>query len=240
MSTYCFTDLHSNYEIWKQIKNYIKPTDTVYCLGDCIDRGKVGLNVLLEILNTHNITLLKGNHEDFLTTYGLYYLDNEKDMYNRAASLWFSNGGERSYEQFMRFCTEKQKNLIEIVDNLPTWAEYTNTQNQKIFMCHAGKNPKKIEHIKQHFGFIENNYLWDREHIQTKQWTGEINEYCVHGHTPVQTLKPQIDSKDPHILHYCENHKIDLDLGTFITNKACLLNLDTWEEIYFKKEDDDE
>jgi hypothetical protein len=36
------------------------------------------------------------------------------------------------------------------------------------------------------------------------------------------------------IFKYCDGHKIDIDLGTFITHTACLFNLDTFEPIYFK------
>ena len=66
MATYCFSDLHAQYDLWLQIKDFLKPEDTVYCLGDCVDRGPVGLDILNEVLETPNITLLCGNHEDFI------------------------------------------------------------------------------------------------------------------------------------------------------------------------------
>ena len=47
MSTYVFSDLHAQYNLWQQIKNFIKPDDLVFCLGDCVDRGPVGLEGLV-------------------------------------------------------------------------------------------------------------------------------------------------------------------------------------------------
>ena len=35
------------------------------------------------------------------------------------------------------------------------------------------------------------------------------------------------------IYHYCDGHKIDIDLGSFRTGVACILNLDTFEAEYF-------
>jgi hypothetical protein len=85
-----------------------------------------------------------------------------------------------------------------------------------------------------------NNYIWDRHHLYDFKWHGKDNEYCVHGHTPVCHMSyffPRInEAKVPldKIFKYCEGHKIDIDLGSVVTHTACLLNLDTWEVIYFK------
>ena len=37
---YCITDLHGQYQLLEKIKSYIDATDTLYFLGDAIDRGK--------------------------------------------------------------------------------------------------------------------------------------------------------------------------------------------------------
>ena len=41
---------------------------------------------------------------------------------------------------------------------------------------------------------------------------------------------------DNEICRYCGGHKINIDLGSFKTHRACLLNLDTFEPIYFDEE----
>ena len=40
MSVYAVSDLHGQLELYFKIKDFLKPEDYVYCLGDCGDRGK--------------------------------------------------------------------------------------------------------------------------------------------------------------------------------------------------------
>ena len=115
-----------------------------------------------------------------------------------------------------------------------------------IYMCHAGRQPHTAEVQDMHNGKADiptNNYLWDRFHIYDKKWCGKDNEFCVHGHTPVQYMIERLNFMQQEytqtngefsILRYCNGHKIDIDLGSFNSHIACLLNLDTLEPIYFK------
>ena len=43
---YCFTDVHGNYNLWRQIHDYCDATDTIYFLGDAADRGEDGLQII--------------------------------------------------------------------------------------------------------------------------------------------------------------------------------------------------
>ena len=48
MSTYVISDIHGNYEKYKRLLEMIdfKDQDTLYVLGDVIDRGPEGIKVL--------------------------------------------------------------------------------------------------------------------------------------------------------------------------------------------------
>ena len=61
--TYAVSDLHGQGQLWEQIKEYIDDTDTLYYLGDAIDRGPDGINIMLDLLKMPNVIYLKGNHE---------------------------------------------------------------------------------------------------------------------------------------------------------------------------------
>ena len=92
----------------------------MFCLGDCVDRGSVGLEILYEVLAAPNITLLKGNHEDFIEQIGKYALtlDNPEFIYStNLGSLWFSNGAENTMEDFLTLPRKKQ---IELIHNVHT------------------------------------------------------------------------------------------------------------------------
>ena len=89
--------------------------------------------------------------------------------------------------------------------------------------------------------------------------------YLVHGHTPVQYLKfmygydgkPEELTKEdmiakrqfmydvikegekiikPEVIRYCSGHKFDIDMCTIASDRIALLDLDTFETIYFDKE----
>ena len=66
--TYIMSDIHGHYtefiEMLKKI-NFDK-TDTLYIIGDIIDRGTENLKILDFIIENNNIHLLMGNHEDML------------------------------------------------------------------------------------------------------------------------------------------------------------------------------
>ena len=41
MANYVCSDLHGYLELYKKIKNFIKPEDTIFFLGDAGDRGRI-------------------------------------------------------------------------------------------------------------------------------------------------------------------------------------------------------
>ena len=246
MATYAFSDLHAQYDLWTQIKEYIKPKDKVYCLGDCVDRGNVGLEILNEVMDTPNIILLRGNHEDFISSIGskIMHYDSYEDIYWMSPDLylWEANGAEKTIKAFYELSKEKRIELINKIKRLPTHAEYVSSNGNIIYLCHAGRQPdtEEIENTHESDIIPTNNYIWDRYHLMQPHWTGKDNEYCVHGHTPIEYMyyysNPKFDppSSKFEMYRYCDNHKINIDLGSFDTHYACLLNLDTFEPIYFK------
>jgi serine/threonine protein phosphatase 1 len=247
MSTYAFSDLHAQYNLWTQIKNFIKPEDTVYCLGDCVDRGNAGLEILNEVMETPNIILLRGNHEDFIDSIGSEVIrcEPDEDIYREVPNmyLWRMNGADNTIKAFNKLSREKKNWLINEIKKLPTHIEHTNSNGDIIYLCHAGRQPDTEEIADMGFGDVPmNNYIWDRTHLTDTKWRGKSNEYCVHGHTPIEymfyytmdTNEIEIPQSRFEIFKYCEDHKINIDLGSFNTHRACLLNLDTFEPIYFE------
>jgi len=65
--TYVMSDIHGEYGYFKEMLWEINFTDkdTLYILGDVIDRsGKGGIDILLDIMERDNVTLILGNHEE--------------------------------------------------------------------------------------------------------------------------------------------------------------------------------
>ena len=211
--TYCFTDIHGNYNLWRQIHDYCDATDTIYFLGDAADRGEDGLQIIQELLRDKRVIYLKGNHEDIFVDVGAELAEG----IGWSASLWRQNGGKPTIDSFKRLSYDSQIYYIKRLAQLPAIYYYENAKGQNIILSHAGFTPseKFLSHA---------DLMWDRNHIEDEWPQGYDNTYIVHGHSPVQIL---FKSDNP--VYYCDGHKIDLDMATFVTNKIALLDLDTLE-----------
>ena len=88
MSVYAVSDLHGRYDLFQMIKDFIKPEDKVYIIGDCGDRGKDGWAIIKEVYENPQFIYIKGNHEDMLV----------EAMRTGDKSLCYYNGGKSTYE----------------------------------------------------------------------------------------------------------------------------------------------
>ena len=63
--TYVLSDIHGNMPNFKSILKQIdlQPEDTLYILGDVIDRYPEGIRILRMIMAMPNAKMLLGNHE---------------------------------------------------------------------------------------------------------------------------------------------------------------------------------
>ncbi len=76
-------------------KIQLQPEDTLYVLGDVIDRYPDGIRLLRKLMAMPNVRMLLGNHE-FMMLDALYYNDDcPKDWWgqNKYLRLWYANGG---------------------------------------------------------------------------------------------------------------------------------------------------
>lgn len=227
---YACSDLHGNYKLWRKIMDFIAPTDTLYCLGDVIDRGSDGIKILDEILEDPRVILLKGNHEDMLTICIPEFL--EGDFTN--LFWWAGNGGGATYEALSYKTKEQQLELVKKLKKLPTNLWFNSVNGHSIFLSHAGTDLRFTERELILKG-RQDPYIWDRGHFYAPK-PDMSNTYQIHGHTPVQLLSEEylcINRTDD-VLTYCDGHKIDIDLGTAWTNRAALIDLDTFEIKYFE------
>ena len=108
---YVMSDIHGMkdkfYLIMEKIK--LKPDDKLYVLGDVIDRGKDGIEILLDLMERDNATVLLGNHE-------LMMLNAIKPTATMVdIKLWYRNYGNVTYDAFINLPIEKQKEIHEMV-----------------------------------------------------------------------------------------------------------------------------
>ena len=231
MGTYACSDLHGMYDLYVQIKDFIKPEDTIICLGDCADRGPDGWKIIEAVAQDSQWIYLRGNHEDMLAKAINSYYEND---YSEEYALLCYNGGSKTYEDWGKY-SNYDKQWGSYLLSLPCHYEYTNKYNQLVLLSHSGYNP--VPEDKRSKSYTDRDFIWDRNHMNTKIWLGGQEIYMVHGHTPV-ALAHKGRSR-PELLraeNYCEGHKFNIDMASWYTGVACLINLDTFEEFYFYTE----
>lgn len=237
MAVWVTTDLHGNYDLWKQIKNFLKEGDRLIFLGDAIDRGSRGFEIFKELLEHNQVVYIRGNHEQMM--YDAFTSTGSAGT--KYFQHWMSNGGQATLNnaKALNLGAEKNKELINMVNKLPFYIEYESKINRlKFIFCHAGYNPGlAFDQLK-----IEQKQfkmLWDRNHWNFSWPTdSKYNDIVlVHGHTPIPLMKiagKNIDLSNFAPYWYEGNHKINLDAATPSTGIAFLFNVDTLDyEVFF-------
>ena len=230
MSVYACSDLHGMKNLYDLIKEKLQPNDIVYFLGDACDRGFDGWEMIKDIYRNEQFVYLKGNHEDMFVKAVKHMNDNNE--YNEHMDRYFRNGGEVTFNAWIK--DGSPMDWVEKIEQLPIHIEYTNAQNQTILLSHAGYTPHKSPDGEIDVP-MECDLLWDRWHCLDAWDNNYPNHIVVHGHTPIRGLAKKIwKPEDQHKLGaywYCDDKKVCVDNGSFLTQTTCLLNLDTWESI---------
>ncbi len=104
---YAVSDLHGCYDKFIKILNKIhfSDNDTLYILGDIVDRGKDGIKLLQYIMDKRNIIPLVGNH-DYTARIMLKNFGIPNDGYNAERlmepyQMWLYDGGCVTLDAFM-------------------------------------------------------------------------------------------------------------------------------------------
>lgn len=256
MTMYCVSDLHGQLNLWRKIQKILQPEDKLFCLGDCIDRGPDGITILTEMLDDPRVKLLMGNHEDFLARCTIPLLEKTEEEYmNMTNHPWIGwNGGLETFDYMRKNMTNEEIiQLIDKINKLPHRVDIINGE-ETIVLTHAGCDPwiaeKEVIWHSSMSGRLDGHpYIWDREHICDEPFPeGYENTFVIHGHTPVligsywsyMWKKDAYAMQDPNnweAIHYCEGHKICIDMGAFFSHMTCLLDLHTFQETYIYDDD---
>lgn len=226
MAVYACADLHGRYDLYEKIKAFIKPEDTVYFLGDANDRGPDGWKLIKAIYNDPQFEYIKGNHEDMLVRAAFEYYDLGSDIsYGSHYRNLCSNGGGCTFEDMIH--DPESEEWIDRIRKLPTIKQYfCEATGLRFTMTHAGFSPR---------GDM-NDILWDRSHFYDP-WPrdGFDNDIIVHGHTPIPLMDEIVldawgYDETPGAFWYCDNHKVNIDVGAVWNDFVVLLNLDSLDE----------
>ena len=139
---YVLSDIHGQSRRFDSILNQInlRPEDTLYVLGDVIDRNPDGIRILRRIMAMPNVKMLLGNHE-LMMLETLYFgaPDNAKCpeyYFEKRKALWYRNGGRITHNYLNRIKKSVRQEVFEYVFNLPL--NYQITVNGKKYILVHG------------------------------------------------------------------------------------------------------
>ena len=156
----------------------------------------------------------------------------------REYKLLKRNGGDKTIEDWWKDGAKEE--WIDKLDTLPLHAEYKNQNGILVLMSHAGYTPWYDEDRPENV-IIPNEFelLWNRDHF-FEDWNEEWHQNCVivHGHTTIPSLMRHLCVDEETVEYgaywYENNKKVCIDNFSVLSGIACLLDLDTLEEIIVK------
>lgn len=196
--TYVMADLHGMYDKYVQMLRKIRfsQEDTLYVLGDAVDRGKDGIRLLLDFMGRDNVVFLLGNHEDMMLKV-VCAEETESEDYERKCAHWFQNGGDVTAREFCnRLSYKEQAKLITYLERCPLALPDVAIGERHYYLVHAcpvfdgsGKRrkaniitPDYLETLeKTEAQRIKEVLLWERPD-GTEPMTKDTT--LIFGHTP--------------------------------------------------------
>ena len=197
MATYVFSDVHGHAATIERLLERVSPSDedSIFMLGDMIDRGPDPVGVMRLCRNLPGCVALRGNHEDLMLDF-LEHPHNELSKIN-----WVSNGGMTTAEGLSRLSSEECGDYIAWVQSLPLCV-HTRVDGRPYVLVHAGLRPVGLvglgectdEELDMLISMQKvDDLLWIREDFWEHP-TGFLDEtgtgaIVIAGHTPTPYLE---------------------------------------------------
>lgn len=227
---YAMSDIHGCFDKYQAMLSEIqfKSTDTLYILGDVIDRGPDGIKILQDMNERSNVIPILGNHEftaavclpwlmEEVTDQSLAKLD---DMQLAALSEWITNGGGPTLRSLQQLSTEERRDILEYFREMELYAE-VEAGGRCFVLTHAALenfNPEKPLDA-----YELQDFLFGRPKPEAVYYP---DKFLVFGHTPARLLGGQNKI-------FREGTMADIDCGcAFQGGQLGCLCLDTLEEFY--------
>lgn len=159
--------------------------DSLFVLGDVIDRGAHGVALLKWLMLQPNAYLLRGNHEAMLLDAEWLFqpvtdetTDRISDENIRALSLWEMNGAEPTISALSEESPEDREEILEYLRDCPFY-DTVSVGDRDFLLVHAGLGEYDVG--KRISDYTEHDLLWSRPSLDTHY---SKNFITVIGHTP--------------------------------------------------------
>ena len=118
--TYILSDIHGNERRFRSVLKQIRlrPEDTLYVLGDVIDRHTGGIRILRRMMNMPNAKMLLGNHEYMMLRALGFPKDRTVDDV-RATAHWYRTGGKVPHDHLKHLRKSLRQEIVDYLTGLP-------------------------------------------------------------------------------------------------------------------------
>ncbi|MEP0786023.1 serine/threonine protein phosphatase [Trichocoleus sp. DQ-A1] len=206
-------DVHGHYEGLMTLLEAIAPSssDSVYFLGDLIDRGPHSSQVV-KFVKENSYHCLLGNHEQML-------LDvlGDGQIYGPALQGWLYSGGHATVNSYGEAGIPTED--IEWMRSLPTYLDLGD-----LWLVHAGVHPQ-IPLEKQ----TAEEFCWIREEFHSIPQPYFLDKLIITGHTITFTLPGVAPGKLAQ-----GNGWLDIDTGAYHQKSGWLTGLDITNSLVYQ------
>lgn len=229
--TYVLSDIHGSLPRFESIMAQInlQAEDTLYVLGDVIDRYPDGIKMLRRIMKMPNAKMLLGNHEYMMLQAIGHCKDAADELENtnwKAIHRWYRNGGRVTHEQLKHYRKEIRAEILQFIQQLPVSLE-VEVNGVKYKLVHASPEENYLDSCRygRAYNSVQEFAVWNR-------WdeTQPVPEGCtlIFGHTPTCYFH------DEEPLSIWKSGKaIGIDCGSgFEQGRLACLRLDDMQEFY--------
>lgn len=229
---YVTGDIHGCKDKYDEMLTKLSPgdKDAVFVLGDVLDVGDDGIEILTDMMYRANVYPVLGEREYYakrllgdIAEYGdaekaLEKLEGEK---KELLLKWKKLGCEKTAEAFLALSDEDKEAVLDYLEEFSAYEELE-VKGKKFVLCHAGirgfDEDKALEdYSEEDFVFEKADY--DRIYFK--------DAYLVTGHTPTVVIGKEFAGKI-----YSKKRHIALDCGAGFGGRLAALCLDTLKVFY--------
>ncbi len=228
---YVCSDLHGYpIEKFKKLLESVNfsSNDTLYVLGDVIDRGPDGIKLLRWMMLQPNVELILGNHEAMLLSCDFLFEEITEDSIDRLTgtklqtySVWVSNSGQPTLNALSAMRKSEIKYLLEYLREAPLYETIT-VNDRDFLLIHSGLG--SFDKNKKISDYLPTDLLWTRPNFNQKYFDDIMT---IFGHTPTIYYGEEYRGKPVKTESW-----MDIDVGAGLGLSPLLLRLNDMKEFY--------